>query len=803
MKIPLSWIKEYIQLDLSPEEIAKALTMAGMEVESVEPVALNFSGLVVGRVLEAEKHPNADKLTLASVTDGKEVFQVVCGAPNCRKGLKTAFAPIGSVFKEEDGKNFVIKKTKIRGIESSGMLCSGKELNLSEDADGIIELPKHLTEGTLLADLYSDAILDISLTPNLSHCSSVFGIVRELSAITGIPMTYPQFNLTEGESPIGDLIDLKILDTHACPKYACRVIKGVKIGPSPDWLRTKLEKSGLRSINNVVDVTNFVLLEMGHPLHAFDYDLIEGKQIIVRKAEEGSLFTTLDGKERILSQNDLVICDARHPIALAGIMGGGNSEVSDRTCNVLLESAYFDPLTIRKTSKRLGLQTDSSKRFERGTDPNNLINSMDRAAMLIAQVSGGQVSKGFLEVFEQEFPEKIIHCRLGRINQLLGLHLTQGEVESIFRRLNFHCSWDGQDTLVVQVPTYRVDVQIEVDLIEEVARLYGYNNIPRQGAGYQSSLLPHAPMYLLEKEVQARLIGEGLQEFLTCDLIGPSLLNTVQDHAIPEESVVRVLNPTSVEQSILRTSLMPGLLQVVKYNFDRQNRHIAGFEIGRVHFKEHSQYVEQSVFGVILSGQSQVSHWDRKASDYDFFDMKGIIENLLGQMGIEGVEFKNLKLETFHTGRQASVFVGSLDLGSFGEVHPAIQRRLDIPQRLLFAEFNLHDMIQVIKQTEKIKPLAIYPCSERDWTVTIKKDFPFALLLRYLEQEKSPLLEGVSLVGIYRNEKLGKDFQNMTLHFVYRDPNKTIAQETVEAEHNRLITAVMKRLGDAVSPCAV
>ncbi|CUI16051.1 phenylalanyl-tRNA synthetase beta subunit [Candidatus Protochlamydia naegleriophila] len=797
MRIPLSWIKEYIDLNLQPSEIAKILTMAGLEVDGYETVGGDFSGVIVGRVLETEKHPNADKLVVATVTDGKESYQVVCGAPNCRPGLKTAFAPIGASLTDE-GKEFKIKKSKLRGVESSGMLCSGKELHLTSDDDGILELPEHLVEGTLLNELYSDTIFEISLTPNLGHCSSVIGVARELSAATGLPLRYPHLVFQEGEHPIEQSINLQVLAKEDCPRYTCRVIKDIKVGPSPDWLKTKLEKCGLRSVNNVVDVTNYVLMEMGHPLHAFDYDRLNGQQIIVRRAKEGETFETLDGKERVLKESHLMICAGERPVAIAGVMGGSNSEVHDGTCHIVLESAYFDSVSVRKTSKQLGLQTDASKRFERGTDPNQLISVLNRAAMLIQEVAGGTIQIGILDEKAKEFPEATIRCRLNRTNQMLGTILSRGEVETIFKNLGFHYQWDGQDSFFVRVPTYRVDIKEEIDLIEEIARLYGYDHIPRQGGRYLSSQLPPAPIYLFEKEIQSRLIAEGLQEFLTCDLIGPTLLNIVQDHTMPPESVVSVLNPTSIEQSVLRTSLLPGLLQVVKYNVDHQNHQINGFEIGRIHFKEGEQYKEQSVAAIVLSGSSQPAHWNDKPKDYDFYDLKGIVENLLVELGIEEPIFKNIGLDTFHSGRQASVFVGAMEVGTFGEIHPAIRRRLDVSQRILFGEFNLQDLMQVATRLEKVKPLAIYPGSERDWTFTIKDSVPFAAIMEALDEQKSTLLEKVSLLGVYRSDKLSPGYQNITLRFVYRDPSKTVAQEVVEAEHHRLTAKAINKLGDAI-----
>lgn len=797
MRLPFSWIKEFVSINKNPAEIARLLTMAGIEVESYETAALPWAGIVVGEVLEAEKHPNADKLTVAKVSDGKEAYQVVCGAPNCRKGIKVAFAPVNASLKDEEGKDFVIKKAKLRGVESSGMLCSGQELKLTSDADGIIELPAEFEVGKPLADYFADTIFDISLTPNLNHCASVMGIARELSALTGLPLRTPEIKVNESNESIEKDVRVSVQDFQACPRYTCRLIKNVKIGPSPDWLRLRLEKCGLRSVNNVVDVTNYVLLEFGHPLHAFDYDQLKGHQIIVKKAHNGQLFQTLDDKDRVLTQEDLMIGDAERSVAIAGVMGGQNSEVEEETQNVLVESAYFDPVTVRKTSKHLGLQTDSSKRFERGTDPNQLIASLDRAAALIQETAGGQISQGIIDVKEKDFPEKTIACRLNYVNRLLGLQLSRGEVETIFDQLHFHHHWNGKDAFNVQVPTYRVDVQAEVDLVEEIARLYGYDNIPRKSAHYETSRLPHTPLYVFENLMRTRLIGEGLQEFLTCDLIGPTLLQIVQDTSIPKDQVIDVLNPTSIEQSVLRTSLMPGLLQVVKYNIDHQNHDIHGFEIGRIHFKENNQYKEPSVAAIVLSGKSGSPHWNMKPHHFDFFDLKGIVENLLKELGIENATFRNLKIETFHSSRQASVFVDSLEVGSFGEVHPAILRRLDVSQRVLFGEFNLQDLMQMVKK-KKIHDLPVYPGSERDWTFTVWRTIPYEQIIEYIKQQHSSILESVSLLDIYQNEKLGNDYQNVTLHFVYRDPSKTIEQETVDVEHQRLTTVVLNKLGDAV-----
>jgi phenylalanyl-tRNA synthetase beta chain len=800
MKVPLSWLKEYLDLTISPVAIAKTLTMIGLEVEAVHSQSLSCRKVVVGRVLSVQKHPNADKLVLSKVSDGSSVYDVVCGAPNCREGMKTAFAVIGASLLDEEGKELKVKKSKIRGIESSGMLCSGKELGLSNDHDGILEFSDQVPEGADVAELYADHIFDVSLTPNLAHCASVLGIARELGAALEIPLRVPAFKVVEEFStPASPQVSIKILNPTDCPRYAARLVTGVTIQPSPDWLRKKLEAAGLRSINNVVDAANYVLLELGHPLHTFDYDTLQGHKIIVRSARQGEKFVTLDGKERHLHAEDLLICDGDKPVAIAGIMGGANSEVTSETRNILIEAAYFNPSCIRKTSKRLGLSTDSSKRFERGSDPNGLHFALDRLTALIQELSQvqdtsqGKVAK-IIEFQAREFLPNVIFCRKSRVNSILGTRLSVGEIESIFHRLGFTSVWDGQDLFTVTVPTYRVDLLKEIDLIEEVARFYGYDNIPRISGKAGISTISHAPIFLFEREVRFRLMAEGLQEFLTCDLIGPTLLNIVQDHSFDDESIVKVLNPTSIEQSVLRTSFLPGLLGVVKYNIDHQNHDISGFEVGRIHFKEGDQYKEQSVAGIIMTGKKSPHHWDIKPAEADFYDLKGVVENILTELRIPDVRFVSNNCSTLHPGRQASIFSGSFEIGSLGEVHPAIQKRLDVNQRILFAELNLHDMFRVRTPEQKLQALPIFPSSERDWTLTLNAETLIDDVLMKIRCIPSDLLEKVYLLDMYRSDKLGRNKMNATFHFVYRDKQKTIEQETVDAEHNRIVEEVLHLL---------
>lgn len=809
MRIPLSWLQEFIDLSLTPEEIARYLTLAGLEVDHFETIGNHLKPVRVVEVLESAKHPNADKLSIAKVSDGMSTYTIVCGAPNCRAGIKAALAPIGTTL-IEDGEAYTIKKAKIRGVESEGMLCAERELGLSTSHfEGILELPSNIPTGASLYDLYADTYFDISLTPNLGHCMSVFGVARELSAVLNLPLRTSSIDMKESPEKIESALKVSVADFKNCPQYACRLIRNVTVGPSPMWLQQKLEKCGIRPVNNVVDITNYLLLEMGHPLHAFDFKKLSHKHIIVRKAQKGERFLTLDEKERILTEQTLVICDEKTPIAIAGIMGGLKSAVDASTTDVLLEAAQFNPISVRKSSKQLGLATDASRRFEKGTDPHILPLVLNRAVALIQEIAGGDIASGHLIVREEEPLALPITVRLARVNQVIGRSFSPGEVEDVFHRLQFPFKWDGQESFDVFVPPYRCDITAEIDLIEEIARLYGFENIPRIPSGYLASTLPSSETYLFEQKISKLLLKEGLQEFLTCDLIGPSLLKVVYNTEEIQDDMVKVLNPTSNEQSILRTSLLPGLLNVVKLNFDHQNRDIAGFEIGQIHFQRcdqsstsddkseplsQKQYQEQSALGIILSGHREKLHWKSTPEEFDFFDLKGIAENLLDSLHIQSVQFKNLNLSTFHPGRQIAIFVDSHEIGSIGEIHPAILRRLDVKERLLFAEFNLQLLMECAKEAPKILPLSSYPCSERDWTVNLNKSISYEQIAKSITQNKPLFLESFSLKSIYCSEKLPPETHNITLHFIYRDTAKTIEQETVDHEHAGLIQKVMKNI---------
>lgn len=793
MRVPLSWLKDFVKLDLSNEALADLLTLAGLEVDKVEPTSFSFKGVVVGEVKEEAQHPNADKLKMAQVFDGTETLQVVCGDPKCAAGMKVALATIGGTLTDKEGKVFKIKKSKLRDVESFGMLCAEDELGLAESSDGIMVLGADAPVGADLTELLGDVIFEISLTPNLGHCMSQYGVARDVAALLDQKASLPPVKIETSGTRCDVAVDVKNGDN--CNRYMARKVRGVKVGPSPDWLKTRLENAGVRSINNVVDVTNYVMLEVGQPLHAFDAKKVQGQKILVDSTDKEISFETLDGEKRKIPTGILMIHDGKGPIAVAGVMGGANSEVEKGTTEIILEAAHFNPSTVRRGSKALGLRSESSARFEKGVDFAMVPVALDRAATLIAELGGGTIDEGKVDCVSQEQKKRVIKLRLERCNDILGTKLSLSEIESFLKRLEMEIKGEG-DTLHVTIPTYRNDISSEIDLIEEVARIYGYNNIKKREARVVNSPLPHCSMYLVEKEVRERLIASGLQEFLTCDLISPELAELSLEKHLGEKEEIPVLKPSSVDQSILRTSLLPGMLQAVKHNFDRQNEDLAAFEVGRIHFKDGDEYHERLTAAILLTGKRRPYHWEQKTEETDFFDLKGILENLLEGFHIENHGFESSHLKSFHPGIQAEVSVNDLRLGALGEVHPDRPKKLGIEKRVYFAQIDLHDLKKVKGKEKKMASLPQFPGSDRDWTATFHGDIPLGKVFDAITAFPSKLLKGYQLLDVYESEKLGRDKKNITFRFTYRSDKQTIEQPQVEKEHTHLIGEIQKKFSD-------
>lgn len=793
MKVPLSLLKSFIPLEISIETVCDTLTLLGIEVDSIINQHPPFARVIVGEVLSVKRHPNAEKLQIAEVHDGKHPVQVVCGASNCRAGIKTAFATVGSLVVDSEDNPRTIEKTSIRGVDSLGMLCSASELHLWKDSSGIMELPLDWENGKDLALLLWDPILELSLTPNLGHCLSALGIARELSAALQKPLLPNTFALTENkESPLEKKIAVNIDDFSLCPRYMGRMIENVTIRPSPFWLQKALLSCGLKPICNAVDITNFIMLKTGQPLHAFDSDVIEGHAIHISPSKTSQKWIGLDGIERDIPAETLLICDAKKPIAIAGILGGKNSAVQSQTKNIFLEAAFFDPVTIRKGAKKVGLRTDSAIRFEKGIDPNGIEAALNEAASLIAEICNGCIAKGKIDIKKGEFLPKKISFRPERANRLLGTKLSQTEIESILHRLQCKTYPFNETTLTVEVPTYRFDLAEEIDLIEEIVRIYGYNNIEKNTARSTPSQIPQDPIFVFEKNLRNRCTGLGLQEFLTSDLISPKLSDLCMEFMTARGiQFLKAIHAKTEEYSILRPSLLPGLLQVAKTNLDFKNNNFNAFEIGRIHFLQQEKCIEVPMLSLLLSGKSTPGHWSSKTEDVDFYSLKGLIENLFEGLRIFNVSFEQSNRISFHPGRQADIKSNGLTIGSMGEIHPELLAKLDIKQRLLFAELDIEHLIKLHQPKAQFQNIPHLPSSERDWTISLPLNSSMEPLFLSIQSHRPQILEKFELIDLYQPENGTQ--KNATFRFTYRDLVKTISYEEVEQEHAKLIACIISR----------
>ncbi len=787
MRIPLSSLQTFLPLDIPVETIAKTLTLLGIEVDAIENEVPPFARVIVGEVLSVAPHPSSDKLQIAQVQNGKETLQVVCGAPNCRAGIKTAFAQVGALISDQEGNHRIIQKATLRGVESHGMLCSAQELHLWKDQGGIMELPSDWENGKDLSLLLWTPILEISLTPNLGHCFSALGVARELSASLNKPLSHSF--LSPKESKGEKKMNISIKEESTCPLYMGRLIEHVTVAPSPFWLQKELLSYGMKPISNVVDITNFILMKRGQPLHAFDFDRLNGHQLHVERTRTQEKWIGLDGIERTIPEKTLVIRDKEKTVAIAGIMGGENSAVTSDTKNIFLEAALFDATTIRKASKQTGIRTDSAIRFEKGIDRQGVAKALDEAAYWIQILSPQAIVHPKIAIGQESLPPKKIALRTERTNQLLGTKLSQTEIESILKRLECKTSLLNEQTLLVEVPSYRNDISEEIDLIEEVIRIFGYNHIEKQNARFTLSDVPHHADYLFEKALRARCISLGLQEVLTSDLISPELAQLSQEMMNTRGiQFFQAIHAKTEEYSILRPSLLPGLLQVAKTNVDLKNHSLSAFEIGRIHFLDKKTPTEIPMLGLLLTGKEAPAHFSEKGKNVDFYTLKGLIENLFTAFNLPQVSFHPSQHASLHPGRQAEVRCNGETIASFGEIHPQLLTKMDIKQRLLFAEMPIPSLMKLHQKESKFTPIPHLPSSERDWTTPIPIHTPIQTFFDAIEANRPRILEKAELIDLYHPE--GASHQNGTFRFTYRDLLKTISAEEVDLAHNDLIQKI-------------
>jgi phenylalanyl-tRNA synthetase beta chain len=794
MKVTLSWIKEYIALDLEPDEIAANLTMAGLEVDSIENPHAYLQDIVVARVLEVKKHPDADKLSCCVVDTGsRHPVQIVCGAPNVRPGMFSACALPGTTLPGD----LLIKKSKLRGEVSEGMLCSGAELRLDTDAAGIMDLPGEHVPGTPLTRALnvSDTVFDIDLTPNRPDCLSVMGVAREAGAFArpSRKIVKPDVSFSRehlGALSIHDHARVDIQDPDLCPRYSAGLLLDVTVGPSPFWLRRRLESVGLTPINNVVDVTNFVMMETGQPLHAFDYDELAQGRIVVQKAGKTMEFTTLDSKVHQLDPDMLMICDGQRPVALAGVMGGENSEISSNTTRVLIESACFNPVSVRRTAKRTGIATDASHRFERGVDPDGTVYALRRAMTLIADLCNAVIAQDIIDVCPAGVIPACIELDPDVLNVRLGTRLSALEISRILESVEFRVQPSENGRLMVSVPTFRVDVTRPEDLSEEVARLWGYNRINTTYPPVPAKGRPLAPVILTRSSIRNILNGLAFYEAINYNFIAGDFCDRLQlSENDSRRNVVQILNPLSDQMSVLRTSLLPGLLDNMRRNISQQTDTLHLFEIGKTFFNTDLNTLPQEVEMVagLMTGNRVQQTWYTKKQPMDFFDLKGAVEDLLEGLGIGDAVFTRLDDMTcpyFEPGYGARIHKHG-DLGVLGRISGPVLKQFGLKQNAYVFELNLAAVMARMPDQIQAKPLPRYPSISQDVTLIVDHRVPVGDVLEQLKviSEKEFLVEEVFLFDLFEGSPLAEGKKSVSFRIVYRSENKTLTEKHVRKLH--------------------
>ncbi len=802
MKVSLSWLKEYIPVDMATDELVAGLTMAGLEVDAVTERYDYLENVVVSRIVEISQHPNADKLSLCKVDVGDKIISIVCGAPNAAKDLVVPCALPGAVLPG----GMKIKKGKLRGEKSEGMLCSAFELELSNDRDGIMGLDTDCEPGTPLAEALdlNDVTIEIDLTPNRPDCLSLIGTAREIGALDGHfhKVKYPEPDLPEASPSYGNISEytsVTIIDEALCPRYAAKLIFDVTIEPSPFWLQDRLNSVGIKPINNIVDVTNFVMMETGQPLHAFDFDRLEGQRIEVRAANAGEKFTTLDDAEHELTSDTLMICDGEKPVAIAGVMGGLNSEIESSTTRVLLESAYFDPASIRKASKMTGLNTDAAHRFERGIDPEGVVFAINRAAALMTRISGGNLVDGLIDEYPLPVASKEIEMSVAAINTRLGTDLTLEDMAGYLEHIDFQIEKVDEDMLKVVPPSFRVDVSRPEDLSEEVARLWGYNNIKTTFPVIPAEAFELAPSIASKNIILRSFAGFGFSEVINYSFIhNLSCDRLLVDEKDKRRNTVEIINPLSEEQSVMRTSLVPGLLTNVNYNNSRQVKNLRIFEIGKVFFKveEAVQPEEVETLAGALTGNKVEQGWSSKPVACDFFDLKGLLEGFFAELHIKDVVFTTAdqsEVPYLRKGYAAKIFSGDKELGFIGRVHQNVLENYEIKQDVFVFEIDLASLMGLISPERNAVVIPVYPAVTRDTTIICDNDVLVGDILACVNNSGEKLVESAELLDVYIGDQIAEGKRSLSFRVTYRSHGKTLKDKAVNKIHTQITKLLLER----------
>jgi len=788
MKFSELWLREWVNPAISSEALSDQITMAGLEVDGVEPVAGAFNGVVVGEVVECGQHPNADKLRVTKINvGGDRLLDIVCGAPNCRQGLKVAVATVGAVLSGD----FKIKAAKLRGEPSEGMLCSFSELGITSDQDGIIELPLDATVGTDIRQFLQldDNTIEISVTPNRADCLGIIGIARDVAVLNQLPLTEPA--MAPVVATITDTLPIEVQASEACPRYLGRVVKGIDItAATPLWMVEKLRRCGIRSIDAVVDITNYVLLELGQPMHAFDLNRIQGG-VVVRLAHKDEPLTLLDGTNAKLNEDTLVIADHQQALAMGGIFGGEHSGVNAETRDVLLEAAFFNPLSITGRARRQGLHTDASHRYERGVDPQLQYKAMERATALLLEICGGQAGPVIDVTSEAHLPKAAsITLRREKLDRLIGHHVEDAQVTDILQRLGCQVEKQG-DTWTAKAPSWRFDMQIEEDLVEEVARVYGYDNIPNVPVKANLEMTRHREADLSLKRVKNLLVDRGFQEAITYSFVDPK----VQALLHPGEEALILPSPISVEMSAMRLSLWTGLLGSVVYNQNRQQGRVRLFESG-LRFVPDTQAdlgIRQDVMlSGMIAGNRNEEHWDLARQAVDYYDLKGDLEAILELTGkLDEVQFKAESNPALHPGQSAAIYLRGERIGFIGVVHPELERKLDLNGRTIVFEMVWN------KLADRVLPdageISRFPANRRDIAVVVAENVPADDILAECKKVGANQIVGVNLFDVYRGKGVEEGYKSLAISLVLQDTARTLEEEEIAATVAKCVEALKQR----------
>ena len=795
MKVSLSWLKEYVDISTPLEELCERLTMAGLEVGKVEVLGDSWSNIVVAEVVDIKAHPNADRLKLVTVDLGKQRPTVVCGAPNVEIGNKVAFAYVGAqLIDGHSGEVMQLKPAKIRGVVSEGMICSEKELGISDSHEGIMILSSEAVIGTPLTEYLGDAILDLDITPNRPDCLSVIGIAREIAALTGGNLHIPEAHYQELGKAIDSSASVEVVEPDLCPRYCASLLTGIKVAESPQWLQQRLLACGMRPINNIVDVTNYVMLEYGQPLHAFDYNEIRGKQIIVRRAGNGEIMVTLDGVERTLSPNLLVIADKERAVAVAGLMGGADTEVTENTTAVLIESANFNQAVIHRGGIALRLGSEASLRFEKGLSRDLPLIALKRATQLMAELAGGEIAKGVIDVYPGKQRREPILLPVADVKRLLGVELKVNEIARTLELLGFSCKQTESDSKIqVEVPWWRTDVNCTADLTEEVARVIGYDRIP---ITMLSSELPRhepAPMLSLRRQLRNILVGCGFQEVLTYSLTNLEVLGRLSPQLdLIGPNPMKVANPMSKEQEYLRTTLRAGVLSILARNERYQEDSIRLFEVGKVFLpRERDLPQEKEMLCAVLSGAQRKLSWRSKDEPVDFFVAKGVLETVLSRLGLV-VSFETGEDESLCPGSIANVVIGDEKLGVVGELHPKVSEAFEFSDTVYLIEVDLSKLLSFATELKKYQPVPRYPITSRDIAVLVDEQVTYQQICDIIQDFS--LVTSVALFDLYAGEQVPAGKKSLAFRIIYQSSTHTLTDSEVDKVQQQILNKLQRDL---------